>query len=251
MVGWLIEGVFCGYFNPQEADVLWVNLERLRACCGSPSHPLVAPILASQIKEIYRSADPFHSSRQMPGGAQKEFELPLFPHALHLSDRWVGDSLAAQCSSFLVSTSEERLFIADPDVPVDPVGVATALVSNEATGSNLEGLLAGFVHMLEHMDESRTFFEFARERSDSKRDFSSYRERIGSLNAWRVPLFYQRAPRKIDDLQSLLEFALRTSMRDGNSRANWSSIEGPLESNLRCLVDSWESDHFISFLEYA
>jgi hypothetical protein len=249
IIGWLIEGVFCGYFSPKEADILWVNLVPLREYCGSPWHPLVSPLLSTEIEKLYRSSDPFRVNKQMPDGAQKAFELPLFPHALQLSDRWACDSLTTLCSSFLAATTADSINMKNADMTVNPEGVREALVLGRPINSRREDLLAGFVRTLEHMEESKEFFEFARRRSSRKNDFTSYKQRIGGLNAWRVPFLDQLAREKMTDLSNLLEFTLRTSIRNEMKGAGWSSIEQPLRSSYQTLLSSWENDHFMSFLE--
>ena len=250
-VGWLNEGVFCGYFSPQDADILWFRLGALKEFCGSPTDDLVAPIIAMEIERLYGTDYPFHAGTLMPDGVQKAFELPLFPHALHLSDRWADDSLAALCSSFLISNERKGLNIESPDSPVEPPKVALALNTGEPTGSRLEDLLAGFIQVLRQMDESRNFFEHAHGSSHQGIDFDSYRQRIGSLNAWRVPLMQDSARKKIYQLFDLLEFALRASTRELPGGIIWSSFEQPLKSSFQSLIESWEGDHFLSFLELA
>jgi hypothetical protein len=251
MVGWLNEGVFCGFFDPKDADVLWVRISTLKEYCGSPSHNLVAPIIATEIERLYRTDYPFHSSTLMPDGAQKRFELPLFQEVLHLSDRWADDSLATECSSFLVSNEISGINIENPDMPVEHSAVASAQNTGEPTGLRLEDLLAGFIQTLQHMDESRSFFKNAHYRSHRTSDFDSYRQRVGSLNAWRVPLLQRPATKKIDQLFYLLEFALRTSTREAAAGIEWSSFEQPLRSSFQSLMECWENDHFLSYLEPA
>jgi hypothetical protein len=251
VVGWLNEGVFCGFFNPKEADILWLRLRELKLHCGSPSDDLVVPVVAEEIERLFRTDFPFHASTLMPDGMQKQFELPLFPHVLHLSDRWADDSLAMECTSFLISKERRGTNIQNPDLPVRPSEVASALNTGELIGSHCEDLLAGFIQMLQHMDESRTLFQNAHNMSHPGIDFDSYRLRIGSLNAWRVPLFQQEAKRKMDQLFDLLEFALRASIKELATGVEWSSVEQPLKSKFQSLMESWETNHLLSSLELA
>lgn len=251
-IGWLTEGVFCSYFDPGEADVLWVNLADLLEFCGSPDQHLVAPSLASEITRMYRSNDPFRASRQMPDGAQKAFELPLFPHALQISDRWANDPMASKCWSFVDGRlSAGWLKIDDPDNPVEPSEVVRALVAEAGSSSKPATLLGGFVHILEHMEVSRSFFDYARSKSARGSDFGSYCQRIGGLNAWRVPILNDAAIRRMDDLYNLLEFALRSSFRHPSQKADWSSVEAPIRNEFDSLLKSWETDHLIAFLQFA
>ena len=249
-IGWLVEGVFCGYFAPLEADILWRTMAGLREQVGSPSNSLIGSFLASEIDKVYSSDDPFRESRQMPDGAQKAFELPLFPHALQVSDQWVSDRLARLCCSFIWS-SNKGLEIPSANVPVDPNQVTAALASGAETGSRLEDLLAGFIRILEHMEASKAYFELAKGRASSNSDFDSYRLRIGSLNAWRIPSCEQRAGRRLNDLFDLLEFAIRASLRHAHPAMAWSLIEVPLRKHYVALVENWENDHLMSLLEYA
>ncbi len=248
-VGWLNEGVFCGYFDPRESDVVWANLDFLKKYCGTPSHPLVAPFLASEITKLYKSNDPFRASRQMPDGAQKAFELPLFPHALAAADRWARDGFASMCTSFLIASKRYKgLNVYDPYSQPRESDVTFALKGDVRVDSETANLLAGFIKVLEHMESSRAFFEYARNRSDVRSDFSSYCQRIGTLNAWRVPLFRDNATRKLEDLFYLLESSLRSSLRD-RLMEDWSSIEIPFRNRYSSLIESWSNDHLIAFFE--
>jgi|GEM_PF-3496750 hypothetical protein len=251
MLGWLSEGVFCGYFDSKEADILWVGLESLREHFGSQSGNLVPPNVAGEIQRLFRTSEPFRTNRLMPDGPQKAFELPLFSHALHLSDRWADDNLAFECSAYLISESHRGLYIENTDVPVQPSEVAAAWTASEPIGSYLANLLAGFMRTLEYMEESRSFFEYAFTRSDEGNDFESFRDRVGGLNAWRVPLIRPSCSKKLGELRNLLEFAFRTSIREIGAGSDWSTFEEPLEAQLASLIESWEDDHFHSFLEFA
>src|SRR2546430_8436664 len=84
-VGWLIAGVFCGFFDPHEADVVWVRIAPLLQACGSPFSSSINESLAAAITALEESAEPFRQSQQMPDGPEKQFELPLFSHALLLA----------------------------------------------------------------------------------------------------------------------------------------------------------------------
>lgn len=100
-VGWLAQGVFCGFFDPHEADVTWIRLRPLVEISlerfGSTGDGQVEEIVS-----LRNSTDPFRQSIQMVDGRQKAFELPFFSHALMLSNFLFSDDLARSCTSLLV-----------------------------------------------------------------------------------------------------------------------------------------------------
>jgi hypothetical protein len=106
-VGWLAEGVFCGYFDPHEANVVLVLIAPLKEFCGSPETPLVGSLMAT-IWGVEWSRDPFRQSLQMTDGRQKRFELPLFGYALLFGDRFFTDRLASISTRCIRTFDEER-----------------------------------------------------------------------------------------------------------------------------------------------
>lgn len=133
-IGWLIEGVFCGFFDPNEADVLWVRTSPLLGACGSPSRDVISGTLLADLHRLQNSDDPFRRSAQMPDGPQKRLELPLYPHALLLADRLANDPLARICISAIRNNELwERLKVSwdsvEPSDVADVLGAKTCLVS--------------------------------------------------------------------------------------------------------------------------
>jgi hypothetical protein len=247
-LGWLIEGVFCGFFDPHEADLVWIGLEELRNKCGKPEVRMVTPVLETAITRLLESHDPFRASEQMPDGSQKSFELPLFAHVMHLAERWKYDASSHICTKYLSGWPIDL----DSQAPwdsVDPTGVEMVLVSGQPSSGILESLLAGFISVLEHMEQSRAFFHYAGSRAAKGVDFNSYCERIGGLNVWRVPLFLDRAPRRFDDLMFLFESGIRNDIANSGFSLTWSEIERPLRRYRDALVKAWESNHMRSMFE--
>lgn len=73
--GWLIEGVFCGYFHPEDADVLWVRTRAMVEAAEVPEYPRFMPVVAQGVQKLLREKDPFAVKDQMTQEAQREFEL--------------------------------------------------------------------------------------------------------------------------------------------------------------------------------
>jgi hypothetical protein len=249
-VGWLIEGVFCGFFDSHEADVVWVRIAPLLEACGSPFTPFINESLAAEIIRLQKSGEPFRQTLQMLDGPQKQFELPLFPHALLLANRFASDRLAGICR-FVVNSDDAWQELRPSWHSVQPSVVAKVLEKPDQAVTNVASLAAGYVRILEHMESSGSFFEYARSHSPRQSDFDSYCQRIGSLNAWRVPLSDPKFNRKFAQLPELLEFTIRPSIERDLPQADWSEFERSFSGHLSSLIQAWESHHLSASLATA
>jgi len=247
-VGWLIEGVFCGFFDPREADVVWIRIASLLEACGSPSAVVGEP-LSGNIVRLFKSSEPFRQANQMTDGPQKQFELPLFQHALLLSDRLAHDSLAGLCSSVLREGERWESLMADWHL-AEGKEVANSLADAKHIGVTPSSLAAGYVRLLGHMEASRSFFQYAKFHSPPKSDFESYCQRIGGLNAWRIPLNDWAASERFKGLPNLLEFALRPEIEQ-MPQTEWSDFEKLFSRQLSTLIEAWETHHLSQALAVA
>jgi hypothetical protein len=248
--GWLIEGVFCGFFDPREADIVWARLRPIIAKHQDREASTVSERLRNQVGLLLSSKDPFPDSSQMTEGPQMAFELPLFPQALLLSDRLDSDATASACIEALYMCSGERWsHWKESWTSVDSADVVSRLTEPFSGPPDTAGLLAGYLSLLEHMDASRTFFEYAKRRSTREVDFDSYCQRIGDLNGWRVPLADFRGGReRFDQLAELLEFAIRRDFKERIPNAQWSDFHGPFQQHVGSLVAAWETYHLAGSL---
>jgi hypothetical protein len=252
-IGWLIEGVFCGYFDPREADLVWVRMSRPLSACGVPSPPLVSESLSAEIIKLRESREPFRQSLQMTEGAQKGFELPLFPHALLLANRFYEDRLARVCTFCIRFLSEQEWHDWKRGwSSVDASEVFEKLANPDQASMDLASLLAGYLHVLEHMEASRSFFEYAKSHSPRGGDFESYCQRVGGINAWRVPLHEWDLSPRFKDLSELMEFAIRPVVeREFAYVHSWSVFQGSFSDHISSLVRAWETHHLSASLATA
>jgi hypothetical protein len=250
VAGWLIEGVFCGFFDPREADVAWARFRPTVVMHQARAAATMSERLQNQLGLLLSSKDPFPESRQMTEGPQMAFELPLFPQALLLSDRLDLDANANACIEVLYTCSDEKWSHWKESWPsVDGADVVTRLNEPFTRSQDTAGLLAGYLSLLEHMEASRTFFEYAKSRSTRQVDFDSYCQRIGDLNGWRVPLADFRCGReRFDQLAELLEFAIRRDFKERIPSAQWSDFHGPFQRQVGSLVAAWETHHLAGLL---
>jgi hypothetical protein len=247
--GWLIEGVFCGFFDRRQAEVIWARFRPVVAACKDPEESMVTEFLRSQVAKLMVSSSPFPESAQMTRGPQMMFELPLFSQALLLGDRLATSRLANECTDYLYSASDTGWEQQRASwVSVSAGRVVEKLTEPLRGAQDAASLLAGYLLLLEHMEASRSFFRYARERSTRQTDFDSYCQRIGGLNAWRVPLVDFQRRRRFDQLRDLFEFAIRDAIRKELPSAKWSDVEGALRQQITSLSDTWEAQHSAAFL---
>jgi hypothetical protein len=253
-IGWLAEGVFCGAFDAGEADVVWTRLRPIAVQVNFPGGMMVSPLLLSTVRRLIASNDPFTHSQQMTEGRQKNFELPLFSHALLLSDRFASDSLASLCTYALYSFSETQ-WTNVKEVSESHDYATEVLEQLSGTGKDINtstsGLLAGCLCLLKHMESSRNFFAYAKEKATGDVDFGSFRQRIGALNAWRVPLITFRARARFEDLRFLMEYALRPTLAKELVGVPWSLFQDTFRNYFRSIEESWEAEHYSPFLVLA
>jgi hypothetical protein len=252
--GWLMEGVFCGFFDSREADIVWARFRPLVMRVWFPSivsDRLVSDRLRNQVSSLLMlSGNPFPETFQMTEGPQRAFELPLFSQALLLADRLDSDAIANGCIEALYTFTDEEWSgwkISWPSI--NGVDVVRRLTEPLKTSQDNASLLAGYLSLLEHMDASRMFFQYAKMKSARQIDFDSYCQRIGDLNGWRVPLAdFRGARERFDELAELLEFAVRRDSKEAVPDAPWSDFQAPFQRHVRSLVATWETYHLAAFL---
>jgi hypothetical protein len=253
-IGWLVEGVFCGAFDASDADVAWTRLRPIAALVNFPNETMVSPRLLNTVRRLIASDDPFTHSQQMTEGRQKSFELPLFSQALLMSDRFANDGLASLCTYALYSFSDTRWTGAN-EVSGGHDYAVELLEQLSGTTKNFDrltsDLLAGYLCLLKHMEGSRSFFAYAKERATGGIDFGSFRQRIGALNAWRVPLTSSRARARLADLSVLFENTLRPMLERPPVSVPWPLFQGTFRRYLSSIEESWEAEHYSAFLVSA
>jgi hypothetical protein len=248
-VGWLIEGVFSGFFDQREADVLWIRIAPLLEACVMPDNVVASESLAAEVSKLQQSSEPFRQSAQMMDGLQKQFELPLFTHALLVANRLATDSLARICSAAVRSPDLWEHLKASWH-SVRPSEVEAAMILENEPQVNVASLVGGYVRILEHMEVSRSFFGYAKFHAPRGSDFESYCQRIGALNAWRVPLNDPGARGRFDELSDLLEFTVRPTI-ESMPNMQWSDFEISFSAHLSALIDAWEAHHLSAALSMA
>jgi len=242
--GWLIEGVFCGYFRPEDADVLWVRTRAMVEAAEVPEYPRFMPVVAQGVQKLLREKDPFAAKDQMTEEAQREFELPLFPHALMLADQLFGDSLARMCTSVLASYDKTAWAKLMEELgKVDGALVAKRIGSPAEAPMDMAAVVAGFLRLLEHMNQSREFFDFARTRVPYGVDFESYLQRIGGLTAWHVPLLDAQARARFEQLTQSTWAILFVESVEEYIGADWAAAEARFEQHVSAMRSSWETYH--------
>lgn len=246
-LGWLSQGVFCGYFDVQDGNLIWLKLSSWFKRLDLRSVESLAPGLLSELGGLLFDESPFRAEGQMTEGSQRDFELPLFGHALALSNRWHNDKISLDCTSHLLfgrpKVSDHYWNSAD-DKPL-----VETLSGIDTDKSGKVRAIAGFIRTLEHLESSAEFFAFAKAKAGARRsiDLSSYCQRIGGLNLWRVPLHLESGRSRFMDLSYLLEFAIRSALKAEG--LGWSEIDRPYKNRIDSLISAWEADHMVSLLE--
>lgn len=245
-IGWLIEGVFCGYFKPDDADLLWVRMEQVTG--GQIEEAVAPPRLHEQIRILRRTSTPFKAVEQMVHGRQRNFELPLFGHALLLADRFAADAVAGQCTIALNASDAAFSQMAQTWEMIDPGEVISALM---AFGEDVQPgarMMAAFIKILEHMQTSGRFIAFARRRAERSYgvDFDAYTERVASLNGWRIPLMRDSARRRFEALEQLLVRGLNAD-KDGATLLQ-NGLYRDVRQYVSGLRESWELAQLSGFL---
>jgi hypothetical protein len=241
--GWLIEGVFCGYFDPRDAEVLWLRMRRMVQVAQVPEYPRFMPGIADRVHHLIEQSEPFATKDQMTEGAQRNFELPLFPHALLLADQLFADRLARICTSVLSDYEQEAWtkLMAELGV-VDGSRVVERIANPAAAPMDMASTVAGFLRLLEHMEQSRQFFDFAQARAHGV-DFESYLQRIGGLTAWHVPLADERARARFDQLTKSTWAILFVEAAPQYIEADWPEVERLFFEHVTGLRTAWEAHH--------
>jgi hypothetical protein len=244
-VGWLIEGVFCGFFDAAEADVVWIRLEGVVSGMTFPAHRATAQQV-NQVCALLTSRHPFREALQMTSDRQKRFELPLFPQALLLADRLAADDLATRATGWLWREPQDVADVtaAEPAEPVSPEEVQRVLLREGAGASQAAMLIAGHLRLLEHMQASRALFSYAESRAPHHGgDYESYRERIGGLNAWRVPIFDRENTSRFTILSTGARRVLSGAIAKQELDANPDTFEEEFDRHVRGLGEAWEANH--------
>jgi hypothetical protein len=245
-IGWLIEGVFCGYFNPDDADVAWVRIQQ--STDGHLDEGLAPPRLFEQIRRLQRTANPFKQTQQMPHGRQRDFELPLFGQALLIADRFAADVSAYRCSVSLTGSDSTFDEMTESWGSIDASQVVADLCALDGKIGSSASLLAGFIRLLEHMAAGSRFISHADQIAKRSYgvDFDAYTERIASLNGWRVPLMRDSGRRRFEKLEELLRLGLRAD-RDG-AKLLKEGLDQELSQYVSRLQESWEVAQLSGFL---
>ena len=249
--GWLREAVFCGYFDRHDADFVWIRIKDLVGSFPDVSLSRVSYDLKRSVKALEQASNPFRTAVQMPEGNQRNFEEPLMWYALLLSDRLATDLAASTCTRTILFDDESgwESLMADAASPRD---VWKALGAEAANRTRLVEVLAGYYRVLEHMESSRGFFEYARVRAESYgADFESYQKRLGALNAWRVPLISDEGRGRYDQLGMRFDEVLIQAASSGPDGVTCEGLESELPKRRDVLKAAWSEHHFSAFLAYA
>ncbi len=251
-IGWLNEGVFCGFFDSHEADIIWVRLSEIATSYGAPSPPLVTEPLVTELRKLYGSNEPFRQSLQMQEGTQKRFELPLFPYALLISNRLTADPLAEMFTYSIHSLDDREWGKCEQELTaIDHKVLAERLGAPHEAPLDSTSLLAGYLRIVEHMHASRSFFRQAKSRSPRGGDFESYCQRIGGLTAWHMPLQDERSARRFRTMQDSLEFAMRPLLKEQFPDVDWSVWQESFSRHVAAVIADWEAYHLSAALETA
>jgi len=250
--GWLIEGVFCGFFDARDADLLWVRINPLMRDCGKPISPLVSDALSGEIRRLLAMDEPFRESLQMTEGPQKRFELPLFPYALLLANRMNEDHLARICTWSIHYLGDSQWNdLTQRASSASEAEVLHCLTNPDRPVVDGASLLSGYLRLLEHMDASRSFFEYAKLHSPRGSDFESYCQRIGGLNAWRIPVQEGSLARRLEDLKELAQSAIRPMIQNQFPNFGWPIFQDSFSQHTLSLLLAWETHHFSASLAGA
>ena len=100
-------------------------------------------------------------------------------------------------------------------------------------------------------DGPRQAVMLRRETTPRGGDFESYCQRIGGLNAWRLPLQDSVVNSRFADLSELLEFTIRPEVERRLSNVSGSDFQHSFTRHLSSVVDSWQSHHLSAALATA
>lgn len=248
--GWLNEGVFCGYFDRHEADFAWIVIRNTVGRFPDVSLSRVSDSLEQTVRTLEQTDNPFREAKLMPDGNQRNFEEPLMWYALLLSNRFATDPLASACTRALLFSSGSgwESLMAEGAVPSE---ICTALATEARAGARLVEVLAGYYRMLEHMDASRRLFEYARVRAKAHgADFESYQERLGALNAWRVPLMSDKGRARFNQIGARFDEVLLHAVSETGDGVTGDGLEEELPKRRDLLNAAWSEYHFAAFLAY-
>jgi hypothetical protein len=251
VAGWLNEGVFCGFFDRRDADFVWVKFKGEVGALPQVFEGHVSYAVQTHVERLLRTDRPFSRGELMPDGAQKSFEGPLMAHVLMLAERLEDDSLASACANAILfepRSTWEDLIKTDPS----EYAVARVLDTEPVGASDIDLLVAGYGRLLTHMDASHEFFEFGKLRA--KRiggDFNSYLERIGALNAWRVPLMSRDGRERFSSLGARFDELVVTSVVRQLQVADDGGLRAELQRTRASLAESWSQHHLSALLAFA
>jgi hypothetical protein len=246
-VGWLNEGVFCRYFDAVDADVVWIRIHDVVSRCEFPVATLTEDRI-ERVRTLVNARHPFRDVLQMTEGAQRRFELPLFSAALLIADRFASDQLAGSVTEWLWARDDRDAPSASALAEVRATDVAARLWDGSAAASDAVELVVGYLRFVEHMEASSEFFGYAASIArGSSVDFESYCERIGGLNAWRVPLFSSEGEAQFTALTNLVAGVLRQEVADEKDPERWSAFEELLSRHFTRIREAWETHHLLGF----
>jgi hypothetical protein len=246
--GWLIEGVFCGYFPRSDAELVWArNREALhqRLFQNLKTEPSPATgAVGEQVRRLLTRAEAFPVPDQMPPGKERDLEQSIFGHSLLLSSRLATDRLARRCICSLNFLSRERWAVLIDDVPSADMVAEIFLSPAPATQISTALVLAGFIRVLEHMAASQAFFAYVKQRyADTRGDFLALQSRVGILQGWMLNFEEPQVSGRYDDLVQLFDLLVRQETDAKVPWVRYSTMSETIERYANGLRQTWGVDH--------
>ena len=260
---WLIEGVFCQYYGPEQAQLAWATFRPvLQEALTNPSGKMAFgryKHLASRLENALNDERPFRSALQMQEGIERQLEQLYFPPLFHLATEFRKDALTQACVKLLRSGHDS--FWDDLKLPrsADAQEVAKWFDATDeqlrAPSSSkvvdpqviLEVITAGFGRVLRHMTFSMTIFGTAKRRYQRMRaDFEAFQERVGLLRSAELEFDSPQFSRRFGILQSHFENVFRDEMGKYFSDIPWSEVERKLSTSIQLITGSWEDNHSVA-----
>ncbi len=259
-VGWLNQGVFIRYFDRVDADLIWIQM-RDRVASIKPLEGMAAEGQLAQVRSLLQLNRPFREIElATTGSSQTRFELGLFPLALLHGDRFAADSLAATTTKWIwldddqsFELLDDRLSRVQSEQLAKYLGEQVYGASNQSSSDG--AIVAGCVRLLEHMNTSNDFFSMAERRARHVSiDFESYCDRIGGLNAWRVPIMSSERGRRFEALTNQVRRVLSREI-DADAGAaerldDARDVDDEFERYVRTLRNRWEEHHLQGFFAH-
>ncbi len=251
-IGWLVEGVFCGYFDTHSSNTSWNAIQPASEIVSKPKYGWLIPHLKPSFDNLRGSMQPFRSSLQMQAGPQQGFESPLFPHALTIAFRMSRDDLASFCSNCIQDMPDgswNEWKNKWTNVRASEIAGVLSRPIGGPVSADITSLAAGYLRLLEHIYLWKEFFETSKHLADKSVDFDSFCQRIGGLTLWRLPLHETKVRERFNSLYELIEFALRPEL--SLIHAPWSTFDENFRRYFHSLLEAWDKYHVASALATA